>query len=129
LSALPLAIRGWTLAADPDSLVREVLGAAAEARTLEGGAAGWRNEDPQAPEHPVGPIRSLIGLRCRQPAEVRFVPGSQGQGPPPEDAGHAVVRVEMPAGSTLLLDGRCWYDGPDLNVSISFWSLRPGLRS
>ena len=130
MSTLSLQLRGWTLTDDPDPIVRELLGEAVESRTLERPAAGWRNEDPQPPEHPVGPLRSLVGVACLDAAEVLFVPGSQGQDPPPQDAGHAIVQVEVQAGNTLLLDGRCWYERPDrTGISVRLWSARPGARS
>jgi hypothetical protein len=104
-----LRLRGWAHTPAAGALVRTELGDAATAREVRCDLGMWSVADPLAPAEPVGPARSLLWFAPAEPAEVEFVPGSQGCGPPAGDAGGAVVRVALEPPRGLVLDARCWF--------------------
>lgn len=128
--ALAVQVQGWAMTSAPASVVCEILGETAGQRLLSCLSAGWRVEDPLMPDEPVGPVRSLISFASERPVEVHIVPGSQGQQPPPEEEiGHALLRLGIDAGRSLLLDARCWYralQAQDLQVRL--WVSQPSAR-
>jgi hypothetical protein len=119
-------VRGWAVCGAPEETARELLGEAASPSSLHGTSDGWKVEDPVSPEQPVGPMRSLLTFESDEPLHVLIVPGSQGQPPPPTEAGHEVISLSIERGRSLILDARCWYNvkaGPGLSVRL--WFHRP----
>jgi hypothetical protein len=128
--ALAVQVQGWAISSAPGPVVCEVLGETAKQTPLSCLSAVWRVEDPLMPGQPVGPVRSLITFAARWPTEVLIVPGSQGQQPPPEEEmGHALLRLSVDAGRSLLLDARCWYRALQAqDLQIGLWLFQPSAR-
>ncbi|HET7232105.1 MAG TPA: hypothetical protein VFJ16_19015 [Longimicrobium sp.] len=122
-----LRIQGWTLTGDPAAAVAEVLGAAT-AEAVEPPAT-WAVEDSIAPDDPIGAIRSLVVVAAEAPCRAELVPGSQGNPPPPPGAARAVRTVEVGPGSSLVMDGRCWYRVPDPGGARVQVFFRPRART
>lgn len=124
--AFAVRARGWAECESPDELARELLGPGARQSPLAPAPGRWRVEDPAPPDEPIGPTRSVVTFEAAEPLEVRIVPGSQGQGPPPEDAGHAVVEYVVRGGRSLALDARCWYCVPRaVGLRARLWVYHP----
>ena len=124
MSVHDLAICGWTLTADPATTIRATLGVRAAATPIPA-ATGWRCEEPIPADTPVGPIARLLAVSSDKPVTLRFVPGSQGCAAPPPDEENAIEVVRLGGLTTLLLDGRCWYDAPP-DVRAALWSSLTG---
>jgi hypothetical protein len=128
--ALAVQVQGWAMSSAPGPVVCEVLGETARQTPLSRLSAGWRVEDPLMQGQPVGPVRSLVTFASEWPIEVHIVPGSQGQHPPPgEDIGHALLRLSVDAGRSLLLDARCWYRASQAeDLQVRLWVSQPSAR-
>ncbi len=127
--AIAVEVRGWAICEAPEMMVRELLGPAARQSSLSLAPVGWRVEDPLPPKQPVGPIHSLVTFESDEPLEVRIVPGSQGQPPPPEEAGHELISHIIGRGRALVLDARCWYHVPrGRGLRLRLWMYQPLAR-
>lgn len=120
-----MRIHGWTTTASPRTTVQSLLGPATMSKEVPSAVGVWRVGDALAPEHPIGPIRSIVLFEATDDrAEVEIIPGSQGLERPPEEPGHAVIRSKIVPLRTLMLDARCWYrilDATGLKCTI--WML------
>lgn len=123
---LSMRVRGWACSSSPGHLIEALLGNAAWSRRTTCEAGKWCVKDPVQSQDPFGPIRSVLVFETESGSELEIVPGSMGLGPPPDDAGHAIVRPAIEPPETLLLDARCWYRLPEgANARCSLWLFSP----
>jgi hypothetical protein len=114
-----LHLRGWSVlaAGEPGELP-------AEWRRREGvrlPAGRWTRAQEVPALAPIGHADRVVVLRAGQrPAEVEFLPGSQGLPTPAEPARPA--RISLAHGETLLLDARLWLRATDTtSPAVEIW--------
>ena len=113
----------------PEKVVKELLGQNVRRLSIVSQAGKWQVAAPIPAQQPVAIISEVIIFDSDKQTAIDIVPGSQGQMPPPEDAGESLIRVIVNDKQTLILDARCWYFIRRVqNLTISLWYCQPNER-